>query len=260
MTTDRLVRVADATFRVRTRGRPGSGHPPIVLVHGIGISHRAFSRLAEVLAADDVVHVLDMPGFGDLPRPGHSPDVPAMAELLADVVAGLGDGPFAVVGNSMGTQWAIELACRHPGLVSRVVAIGPVVDERRRSAARQALALAHDCLRETVSANAIVLSDYVRCGPRWYFRQLPHMLAYRPEERVTALRRPLLIVRGERDPVARRAWCVRLRDAAQDGRLVEIAGQPHLVQHTAPRAVAAVLRPFLAADREPSRAGDAEGP
>lgn len=260
MTTERLIRVADATFRVRTSGHPGAGAPPIVLVHGIGISHRAFARLAEVLAADGLVHALDLPGFGGTPKPAHSPDVPAMAELLAEVVAGLGDGPFAVVGNSMGAQWAVELACRRPDLVSHVVAIGPVVDDRRRTAVRQALSLAHDCLRESPSANAIVLTDYIRCGPRWYFRQLPHMLAYRPEERVSALRRPLLIVRGGRDPVARRSWCERLRDAAGDARLVEVPGQPHLVQHTAPAVVAATVRTFLAEDSASSPARGSGAP
>lgn len=94
----------------------------------------------------------------------------------------------------------------------------------------------------------MVLTDYARCGPRWYARQLPHMLAYPMEERAGALERPLLVVRGGRDPIAGLRWCRRLRDAAPRARLVEMPGHPHLVQHTAPRAVASALQDFLATE------------
>jgi pimeloyl-ACP methyl ester carboxylesterase len=253
MPTERLVQVRDMTFRVHTTIRPGAARA-FVLVHGIGISHRAFARLHDVLAAEHTVHSLDMPGFGDLPEPERSPDVVEMAGLLGEVVAGLGERPVVVVGNSMGTQWAVELGAQRPDLVSHVVAVGPVADERHRSALRQGMSLGLDCLRETPPANAMVLTDYARCGPRWYARQLPHMLSYPIEERVAVLDRPLLVVRGGRDPIAGRRWSRRLRDAAARGHLVEMPGHPHLVQHTAPRAVASAVHAFLASEAPWARA------
>ncbi|WP_404498377.1 alpha/beta fold hydrolase [Arthrobacter sp. GAS37] len=72
----------------------------------------------------------------------------------------MGAGPVVVVGHSMGTQFATELAVRRPELVSHVVLIGPVVDSERRTVFRQSLALGLDSLLESSSGNAIVFTDY----------------------------------------------------------------------------------------------------
>jgi len=232
------------TFRVHTSEHAGSEHT-FLLVHGIGISHRLFARLHAVLAGRYTVHTVDLPGFGGLPEPGWSPDVPAMTERLGRLMDQLGVARLVAVGDSMGTQWAVELGVQRPDFVTHVVAIGPVVDDERRTALAQAIALGADTLREPPSANALVLTEYLRAGPRWYLRQLPHMLAYRIEDRVAELRRPLLILRGRRDPIAGRDWCARLRQRARRARMVEVPGHPHLVQHTAPQAVANALQWFV---------------
>jgi pimeloyl-ACP methyl ester carboxylesterase len=126
------------------------------------------------------------------------------------------------------------------------VLVGPVADERHRSLPGQAAALFVDTLRETPGANALVLTDYLRCGIRWYLAQLRHMLDFALEREVGRVRVPVLVLRGARDPVAGPQWCRRVRDAAASGRLVEVAGRAHNVQHSAPRTVAAVLSAFAA--------------
>ncbi|UWF78670.1 alpha/beta hydrolase [Microbacterium sp. EF45047] len=246
-------------FRVFSSLHPESS-VAFLLVHGIGISHRLFSRLHGVLAAEHTVHTVDLPGFGGLPRPPWSPDVPEMSRLLGQALdrlgadrlgadrlgaGGLGAGRLVAVGDSMGTQWVVELGVQRPDLVSHVVAIGPVVDDRHRTAGAQARALALDCLREPPSAYARVLTEYLRCGPRWYSSQLRHMLSYPIEERVLLLPRPLLILRGGRDPIAGPAWCARLQRRAPLARTSEIPGHPHLVQHTAPWEVAGEIVRFV---------------
>ncbi|GAA1738059.1 alpha/beta hydrolase [Microbacterium paludicola] len=243
----RLLDVDGRTFRVFSSERPGA-ETAFVLVHGIGISHRLFSRLHGLLAERHTVHTLDLPGFGGLPQPADSPDVPAMAAGIARVLERIGAGRVVAVGDSMGTQWVIELGAQRPDLVSHVVAIGPVADERHRTPLAQATALAADTVREPPDANIRVLTEYTRCGPRWYFRQLPHMLSYRIEDRAADLTQPLLVMRGGWDPIAGREWCRRVRDSAPRGRLVEVPRHPHLVQHTAPRAVAAAIASFLAGE------------
>lgn len=244
MPTTRLVELDGQTFRVFTSERLGSERA-FLLVHGIGISHRLFSRLHGVLARDHTVHTVDLPGFGGLPKPTWSPDVPQMSALLGRVMDRIGSGPIVAVGDSMGTQWVVELGVQRPDLVSHVVAIGPVVDDRHRTAFAQARALGIDSMRETPSANARVFLEYARCGPRWYAQQLPHMLDYPMEEQVAELTRPLLILRGGRDPIAGPEWCARLLRRARRARSVTVPGHPHLVQHTAPKAVAGALAWFL---------------
>ncbi|GGH35932.1 alpha/beta fold hydrolase [Microbacterium album] len=251
MPTARLVDLDGHVFRILTSAEADTGRRAtdgsqltFLLVHGIGISHRLFSRLHAVLSEHHTVHSVDLPGFGGMPKPPTSPDVPEMAAWLGRVLDRVGTGPVIPIGVSMGTQWSVELATQRPDLVPRVVTIGPVVDERYRNVIAQSVALGNDCLRESPSANARVLTEYLRCGPVWYFRQLPHMLEYPMEERVAALRQPLLVLRGGRDPIAGPEWCGRLRDRASHARLVEVPGHPHLVQHTAPRAVAGAVRWF----------------
>lgn len=236
-------RVGDLEFRVVGDVARGavSGLPPVVLVHGIGMSHRSLARLHDVFAPERVTISLDLPGFGGLPKPDRDLDVTSLGQALGRMIATLRLPPVILVGHSMGSQWVVEAARLDPRLVSRVVLIGPVVDDRHRTLGAQLRALAIDTLGESIAVNAIVLVDYLRCGIPWYLRQLGHMLAYPLEDRVAGLGMPVLIVRGTRDPIAGRAWCRRLRDRARAGTLVEVRG-PHVVLHTAARSVASAIR------------------
>jgi pimeloyl-ACP methyl ester carboxylesterase len=227
--------------------RDEASAPPFVLIHGIGMSHRYFSRLHERLAERGEVHSIDLPGFGGLPKPGTDLDVTEMARGLGHALDRAGIGQAVVVGHSMGAQWAVELGAQRPDLVAGVVAIGPVTDDRHKSLHAQAIALALDSVGEPPSVNAIVFADYLRCGVRWYLAQVRHMIAYPIEERAAALAMPLLVVRGGTDPIAGTDWCRRLRDSAADGTFVTVPGHNHVVQQAAPRSVAAAIEAFVAA-------------
>ena len=222
-------------------GPAESSRPPFVLIHGIGMSHRYLARLHDLLSREAPVFSIDLPGFGGLPKPGQDVDVAAMAAALGEVVASLQLGPAVLVGQSMGCQWVVELAAQRPDLVAHVVTIGPVVDAEHRTFLAQAVALALDSLGEPPSANALVFTDYLRCGIPWYLTQLRHMLRYRIEDRVAELTKPVLIVRGGRDPIAGQEWCRRLRARARAAQLVMIPGHHHNAQQSAPRAVASAI-------------------
>jgi pimeloyl-ACP methyl ester carboxylesterase len=58
---------------------------------------------------------------------------------------------------------------------------------------------------------------------------------------------PLLVMRGGKDPIAGVDWCRRVRDSARRGSLVVVPGHHHVVQYTAPRAVASAITSFVAA-------------
>lgn len=233
-------------YRVHVSATP-SLEPPVVLVHGIGMSHRYFRRLHKRLASDRTVVSVDLPGHGGLPKPGMDAGVLAISAGLADVLAELDLAPAVIFGHSMGAQWVVELAVRRPDLVAGVVIVGPVSDERFRTLPQQAVALTIDSMCEAPATNAIVMTDYVRCGVRWYATQARHMVGYAIEDRVALLSRPLLVLRGGIDPIAGTEWCRRLRDAAADGRMAVVPGRAHVVQHSAPSAVAAVVRAFSSA-------------
>jgi len=222
--------------------------PAIVLVHGIGTSHRYFSRLHHELESDGPVYSLDLPGFGGALKPSFSPTVREMALLLARSLDELALRDVVLVGHSMGAQWVVELALLRPDLASHVVLIGPVSDSKHRSLLAQSRALAVDILGEPPLTNAVVFLDYLRCGPAYFLAQSTPMLSYPIDERVASLTQPLLVLRGGNDPIASEDWCRRLVARAPIGCLVTVPHNRHVVQFTAPRAVAGALRSFVAGE------------
>ncbi|MEV7663787.1 alpha/beta hydrolase [Paenarthrobacter sp. NPDC089316] len=229
-------------------GEASDATPAYVLIHGIGVSHRYLARLHAVLAAAAPTYSLDLPGFAGTPRPERQLSVEDYGAFIAEALASRGIDSYILVGHSMGVQFAIEAALHRPEAARHVVLMGPVVDSRHKNLMRQSLALTLDgILRESPSSNWIVLSDYLRCGPRWYFTELPVMMEYPTEDRLSRIKVPVLILRGSRDHVAGPEWSLRLSRAVAQGRLVEIPGVGHVAQHMRPKAVADAIRSFVTA-------------
>lgn len=237
----------------RPEGERATGRS-FVLVHGIGVSSRYYTRLARVLARSGEVHVVELPGFGAAPRPDEPLTVEQHAATVNAYVRSVGLERVVLVGHSMGVQVVVEAALQDPGLFSSVVGIGGVVDPGARTAPQQALRLAQDTLREPPLANWAVLRDYLRTGPRWYLRTLPVMLGYRTEEALVRLRVPLLVMRGARDPIARHGWAEKMRRLAPGARLVEVDGAAHVAMYSRPEEVAEEILAHSrsAAGREPA--------
>ncbi|WP_144662132.1 alpha/beta fold hydrolase [Paenarthrobacter nicotinovorans] len=248
------VEVLGLTGRILwTDGTPSPGAAPeatpaYILIHGIGVSHRYLARLHAVLAASAPTYSLDLPGFAGTPRPDRQLQVEDYGAFIAEALASRGIDSYILVGHSMGVQFAIEAALHRPESARHVVLMGPVVDSRHKNILRQSIALGLDgMLRESPSSNWIVFTDYLKCGPRWYFTELPVMMKYPTEERLSRVQAPVLILRGSRDHVAGPEWSLRLSRAVAQGRLVEIPGVGHVAQHMRPKAVADAIRSFVTA-------------
>ena len=104
--------------------RGGNG-PPLVLVHGLGLSRRSWEPVREILEQRHDVVAVDLPGFGESPpvADGDPPTPTRLADVLEHNIDRLGLPAPAVVGNSLGGWVALELARR--GWASRAVAIAP---------------------------------------------------------------------------------------------------------------------------------------
>lgn len=216
--------------------------PTIVLVHGIGMSHRSFRRSQHALSGTHRTVAVDLPGFGGVPAARRALAASEMGDLLVRALRASGVRQSVIAGQSMGAQVAVEAALRHPDVVDAVVLVGPVTDPRRRSLPRLAAGLLLDSCGEGLRMNTVIATDSLR-SLRQYRRQLRPMQWYRMLEDVSRLRVPVLVVRGDRDPIARRDWAARVAGAAGRGALVELSG-PHHVQEHQPVAFAEVVADF----------------
>ncbi|WP_438856228.1 alpha/beta hydrolase [Agromyces sp. M3QZ16-3] len=217
----------------------GAGRPTYVLVHGIGMGHRYWSDLADELARDGRVLALDLPGFGDAPEPRETQTISETgAHLAALLEAECGGEPAVLVGHSMGTQVVAEAAAQRPGLVASVVLIAPTVNPRERSALMQGARLLEDPSLTRPKVVALGIRSYLQAGPRWYFRQLRRMLDHRIELVLPDIAAPTLVVRGEHDRLAPRAWAEQVARMVPRGRYVEVADRGHETMVTAGERVA----------------------
>lgn len=102
----------------------GSG-PSIVLLHGMGSSHRSWHRVARDLATERRVVVPDLPGFGGSDPVGAGFQPAAVADVIAAALKERGVEPFDLVGHSLGGLVAVVLADRHPALVRCLILVAP---------------------------------------------------------------------------------------------------------------------------------------
>lgn len=138
MTEPRYVKTRHGEIAVHADEQAGE---PVVMLHGLGGDHhqvQAFlpePRITPNLVMQRVA--VDMRGHGDTVVLGE-PDtltIRSFAEDVQDVVVGLGlPTPLTVLGISMGAAVTVELACRFPELVSRIILIRPSWDGRSRAA------------------------------------------------------------------------------------------------------------------------------
>ncbi len=103
------------------------GRQVALLIHGWSSSWYAMSPLIGLLAQRFRVIAVDLPGYGQSPRLPERTTIPEYADLLAELIAQVSDGPTVLVGHSMGGMTSVTMALRHPALVERMVLLGPTI-------------------------------------------------------------------------------------------------------------------------------------
>jgi pimeloyl-ACP methyl ester carboxylesterase len=98
--------------------------PAVILVHGAGMDATVWQLQTRYLAHHGFrTMAVDLPGHG---RSEGDPleTIGEMADWLAAFIEAAGEAPAALVGHSMGTFIAMEVASRRPELVSTIVLFG----------------------------------------------------------------------------------------------------------------------------------------
>ena len=218
----------------------GSG-PPVVLVHGLGVSGRYLLPTARALAGEFRVLVPDLPGFGVSTRPARPLTLAELSGTVARFAGAAGAPRATYLANSFGCQIVTHLAATQPELVERLVLVGPSVDDAAAGWIRQGSRLLLDAFREPTALVRIALADYLRAGPAALVATAGEALRDRIVENARLVQAPTLLVRGERDPLVPQAWAERLAAAFPAGELHVVTGTPHAVNWSAPDALAELV-------------------
>lgn len=105
--------------------RHGEGEP-LVLIHGLATTREIWSRVVPALSRTRCVVTLDVPGFGQSRPAGPGFELEAVADRIARGLAGRGvEGPFDLLGHSLGAGIALTLAATRPRAVRRLVLAAP---------------------------------------------------------------------------------------------------------------------------------------
>jgi pimeloyl-ACP methyl ester carboxylesterase len=258
----RLHTVWDVVAGVRIRGRVNDRalardevQPHAVFVHGLGMATDYLEPTMRALGDTMAVSALDLPGFGGsreavvIPRERsesrdlHSKARTPLNELADALIEWLGVRGIVspiLVGQSHGCQVIVEAVTRAPELASALVLNAPTMLAEHRSIGAQLWLVMLDAPREPLSLVPHVVRDYVVAGPVRILATLKDALRDRIEDKLSAVRVPVSIVTGARDPVSPPAWGERLARLV-GARLTVVPGAAHAVPFSHPDALAAEI-------------------
>src|SRR4051812_27669199 len=227
--------------------------PPLVFVHGLGVSTRYMEPTLARLAPTHSVAALDLPGFGRSDSPRRVFTLSEHARMLERWLDARALGAAILVGNSYGCQVIVECVTHTPARALGLLLNAPTMDPAHRNAFVMIARVLADVPREPWRLAVVVARDYLRAGPRRLLATLADALEDRIEEKLPAITQPVLVVCGARDPVVTVRWaseCARLvgieRTGAAGGTMQCVATAAHALPYDDPATFAAIIANFAA--------------
>lgn len=262
-------RFADANLSTGVRLRYAEQGPadaePIILLHGYSDSWFSFSRVLPLLATRYRVYALDQRGHGDSDRPAEGYH---MRDLAADVLAFMDAKQIVratIVGHSMGSYVAQQVALAAPRRVSRLVLVGSTTAPRTIEGFDE-LAKAVNALEDPVPTSFLrefqvstvyrkvpdafmdrVVAESAKLPARVWKALLAGMTAAEPAVALGRSGIPTLIIWGEKDAYMPRSEQDALVAAIRSARLKTYPNTGHAPHWERPEEFARDVNAFVAA-------------
>jgi pimeloyl-ACP methyl ester carboxylesterase len=265
---------------VRTYYRVEGQGPPLVLLHGLGMSHLTWRACAESLARSYTVVTLDLPGFGYSDKPAGWASARDASRFVDSFLSTLHMERVTLVGHSMGGATAVWLAANRPERVERLVLINAAEFGRSAAIFRVfATPIVGELVLKLTSPPSMrfllrgaylhkelvtweVARTYARFGWSPGARQalIGYSRAYDADR--AALRRrlghvmaPTLVIWTEHDPYFPLAIGRELVEALPSATLGVVADAGHLPQEEQPERVSQLIVEWLTQARSATLAG-----
>jgi pimeloyl-ACP methyl ester carboxylesterase len=258
---------------------------PVVFVHGLGGQWQNWLENLPRAALERRVIALDLPGFGSTPMPRDEITIPGYGRCVNQLCEKLDLGRVDIVGNSMGGYIAAEVAIQFPeridqlllvsaaGITTADVARRPVYTAGRIATAMTAhssaqyraiasrpksrhMALALVARHPSLLRADLAYEGFIKgAGGPGFESALRACLEYDFRDRLPEIRRPTLIVWGEKDSI------IPVRDAQEferlipDSRKLVMKDTGHIPMAERPGAFNNVMMEFLS-ERGPASATD----
>jgi pimeloyl-ACP methyl ester carboxylesterase len=185
--------------------RVGGNGPPLLLVHGFGLSGKEWDRFAEDLSTDFTLIIPDLPGHGESTRLLESWDYEVVSRLLFEVLDELGLEQVDAIGHSAGSTALIHMALADP---SRFRSLVLVSQTHRLPLTAREVARTYPEFDEMPEEVQKLYAGYHRNGGDQFARLLPQFRGLADDfaaydlspEHVAQINTPTFIVIGDRDP------------------------------------------------------------
>lgn len=231
--------------------------PPMVHLHGFGISGTYLLPTAGLLAGSYRTFVPDLPGYGRSDSPDHPLDIDELADAVARFLDVVGLDRATLVGNSLGCAVIAAFATRHTDRLDRAVLVSPAGGQHNQPWRRAMSQMLVDGTREPFRMVTVAVPDYVRFGLVDSLRLFRAMTEFPMLERLAGMDVPTLGVLGCRDPLM--PTTVRVREVvasmAENVTVVRLRRVAHAANFSHPELVAHVVRCFMRGEPITSPAG-----
>jgi N-formylmaleamate deformylase len=253
--------------------RTGGEKPPLVLAHGVTDDGLCWTPIAEALAPDFDVVMVDARGHGRSTAPERGYDTATLADDLAGVIGALGLRRPVILGHSMGAITALALAGAYPDLARAILLEDPppwwmgrpetvdpemqdiaatmrawIVDLKQHSR-EEMIAIQH---AQTPSWSDAELEPWADAKVSFDLRALALLDRAVPAsvDWPTVLPRlacPVLLITAdiERGAIVSEASAARLQALVPQTRVVHIGGAGHNIRREQPAAYLDTVRAFL---------------
>lgn len=239
---------------------------PLVLLHGLGSSHRDWFLQVPAFSRHYRVIILDCRGHGESDKPAGPYSIPLFARDVIALLEALGVEGAHLLGISMGGQIALQIALDAPGQVTSLVLVNTFARLIVQGLAAHLRLLQRRLLMPLLSMEKIgeIIAGTLFPRPeqrelfelareRWvqndkpaYLASTRAALAFDVAARLGEIRCPTLIVAGENDPTVSMSHKEALQQGILGSQLVVVKDSGHATPLDQPEEFNRIVLEFLA--------------